>query len=222
MRRPAAAGAAVVFSLLAAAGVPLLFSGAAWWEIRFELTVEGDYSVHGPGGAFSGEFEYRASWRGALEQDGADFILFHGRAEVPSWRVRETPEPADAGQAMTEADAPGRPRLKVNYVIRQDNEVRFTFAIEGIDVPLHEFQGKFPLSLPRSKGPSTAEGEYARFITKGDNLISVDDGGLANKRLEKSFSWEWARRGWTTRQEGAVPVTGSHKADVAVTFIRHD
>jgi len=219
---PLVRGAGLLLCLLALAWAPRPYAPQPWWEVRLELTVRGDYAVRGPAESCSGEFECRARWEGTLEPDGDDFILFHARADVPAWRIRETPDPPDAGEVLTELSVPAKPRLKVNYIIRQDEEVRVSFALEGIDVPLRDSQGKFPLVMPRSKGSSAAEEEYGKCISDGDNLIAVDDKGLEQKLLEKSFSWDWTRRRWTTREAGAVLVTGSHKADVKVTFIRHD
>ncbi len=221
-RRPRARGAGLLLSVLALAWAPGRNAPQTWWEVRLELTVRGGYAVRGPAQSCSGEFECRARWEGTLQRDGDDFLLFHARADVPSWRIRETPDPPDAGEVLTEFDAPGKPRLRLNYVIRQDDEVRFSFVLEGIDVPLRDSQGKFPLVMPRSKDPSAGEEEYGKCISDGDNLIAVDDKGLEQKSLEKSFSWDWTRRRWTAREAGAVLVTGSHRADVTVTFLRHD
>jgi hypothetical protein len=214
-------GALPFLWFLTTAGAPRLLPRPPWWEIRLALSVRGDYTVKCLETTCAGEFELRAQWEGAMEQDGVDFLLYHTRTDVPHWEVREKAARPNATRILTEKETVERPRLRVNYIMRQDRELRFDFEVEGIRIPLDSFPEKFDLVLPRSKELSGEGAGYCDSISKGNNLITIGDDALDRGRLERSFSWEWKRQGWTAREKGAVFVAGSHKAGVTVTLIRH-
>jgi len=214
-------GALPFLWLLTTPGAPRLLPRPQWWEIRLALTVRGDYTVRELETTFAGEFEFRALWEGTMERDGVDFLLYHTKTEAPHWEIREKAARPNATRILTEKETAEKPRLRVNYIMRQDRELRFDFEVEGIRIPLDSSAEKFDLVLPRSKESSGEGAGYCDSISKGSNLIAIGDDALARDRLERSFSWEWKRQGWTAQEKGAVFVAGSHKAGVTVTLIRH-
>jgi hypothetical protein len=210
-----------VLWLLAAGGASHPLPRPPWWEVRIALTVRGDYTVKDFETTFAGEFTCRAQWEGSMEPDGPDFLLYRTRTDVPDWEILEKAALPNATRILTQRETAEKPRLRLNYVIRQGRDLRFDFEVEGIRVPLSAWPEKFDLVLPRSK-ESFGEGTgYDDFISKGTNLVSIGDDGLERDRSEKSFSWEWKRQHWAAREKGAVFVSGSHKVSVTVTLIRH-
>jgi hypothetical protein len=192
-----------------------------WWEVRFALIVRGDYAIKDFEKAFAGEFAYRARWEGTMEQDGADFLLYHVGTDVQGWEIREKASLPDATRILTEQEVSERPRLLLNYILRQGRTLRFDFEVQGIRIPLGPSLEKFDLVLPCSKEPPEEGAVYNASISKGTNEISIGEDGLEKGTLEKSFSWEWKRQQWAVREKGPVRVAAFHKVSVVVTLIRH-
>ncbi len=193
-----------------------------WWELRCVLTVRGDYSVTDLDTTFNGEFQYKARWEGTMERDGPDFRLFHDKAEVLAWEIREKTVPEDDPLLMTERETPEKPALRLNFVIRHDPDILFCLTVGGLLIPLASSPEKFDLVLPRTRAPGVETTGYEDFITKGTNAVAVGEEALAEKKLERSFGWEWKRRQWTVRGRGAVKLAETHKVTVVVTLLRHD
>jgi len=203
------------------AGVMRPLPRPTWWEIRLALSVRGNYAVRNLETNYAGEFDFRAQWEGTMEQDGEDFLLYHTRTDSPHWEIREKGSRPDSTRTMTEKETAERPRLRVNYIIRQDRELRFAFEVEGIRIPLDSCKEKFDLVLPRSKELSGTGAGYDDSISKGSNYIAIGDDALGRGHLERSFSWEWRRQGWSPREKRAIFMAASHKTSVTVTLIRH-
>jgi len=193
-----------------------------WWEVRCVLTVRGDYSVTDLDTTFSGEFQYKARWEGIMEQDGPDFRLFHAKADILTWEIRERSVPSPGAGVLTEKELPEKPALILNYVIRQGPDVLFSLAVEGLLIPLASSPEKFELLLPRSKELAVERTGYDDFITKGTNAVAIAEEGLGEGSLERSFAWDWKRRHWTVRGRGAVKVAETYRATVVITLVRHD
>jgi hypothetical protein len=207
--------------LVAAASPRGLGAASPWWEVRFLLTVRGDYAVKGLATSSVGEFAYRACWEGTMEPDGPDFLLYHTKTEVLDWEIREKTTRPDGTRVLTEKDVADRPRLRLNYILRLGRELRFLFEAQGVAIPLESSPEKFDLVFPCSTEFGDMGAVYDASISKGKNLIAVGADALEKPILEKSFSWEWKRNQWTAREGGAVLVAGFHKATVVVTLVRH-
>jgi len=193
-----------------------------WWELRCGLTVRGDYSVTDLDTTFNGEFVYKARWEGTMERDGLDFRLFHDKAEVLAWEIREKTVPADEGVLMTEKETPDKPAFRLNYVIRHEPEIVLNLTVGDLLIPLASSPEKFDLLMPRTRAPGADTAVYDDFVTKGKNDAALDEAELAEKKVDKTFSWDWKRRQWTVRGRGAVKLAETHKVTLVVSLVRHD
>jgi hypothetical protein len=193
-----------------------------WWEVHFALTVRGEYTVKGREMASAGEFSYRVRWEGTAESDGLDFLLYHVKTDIQEWVIRERDTLPNATRIVTEKDTPEKPRLHVNYILREDGDLRFDFDLEGILIPLGASLEKFDLVLPCSKEHVREGTAYNEFIIKGSNNIAVGADGLDKETQEKSFSWEWRRQQWIAGEAGTAFVSRFHRAGVVATLIRHN
>jgi hypothetical protein len=229
MRREShGAGVSVLRVVLPVLGCLIAVSGLrtgvrpAWWEVRFQLTARGDYTVKDSGTTYSGEFLYRAQWDGTMERDGADFLLYYAATEPQAWEVREKASLQSATRIMTDKESAEKPGLRLNYVLRQGADILFDFDVGGVRIPLNSSPDKFDLVLPRSREHAGEEDMYNEFVSKGKNRVFVDEKDLGERPLEKSFSWEWKRQQWILKEKGVVLVAGAHKASVTITIIPHD
>jgi hypothetical protein len=219
---PVAGSALVVLLFLAAAGgAARLHPGPPWWEVRIDLAVRGEYTIKDFGVTFAGQFSGRTRWHGSMEPDGPDFLLYYTTADVPEWEIVEKTALPNATRIVTQKADTQKPRLRVNYIIRQGDDLRFDFEVDGVLVPLSDSPEKFKLVLPRSKECFGEGTGYGESISKGNNLVAMGAEGLESGHAEKSFSWEWKRQHWTVREKGAAFVADFHKVTVTVTLIRH-
>lgn len=211
----------ILWLLAASGGATRLHSGPPWWEVRIDLAVRGEYTIKDFGATFAGEFACRTRWHGSMEPDGPDFLLYHTTTDVPEWEIVEKAALPNATRIVTQKADAQKPRLRVNFIIRQGGDLRFDFEVDGIRIPLSDSPEKFELILPRSKECFGEGTGYGDSISKGNNLVSIGAEGLESGHAEKSFSWEWKRQHWIVREKGAAFVAGSHKVTVTVTLIRH-
>jgi hypothetical protein len=192
-----------------------------WWGMRLALTVRGTYVVKDAESAFTGDFTFKTLWEGTMERDGEDFLVYHAKTDVQEWTIREKATLPGSSRVLTEKDVSEGPKLQMNYILRQGDDVRFDFEVKGFQVPLGPSPEKFELGLPSSREDSEEGADYAASIAKGTNRIQIAEDGLEKASLEKSFAWDWKRQQWAVRGNGAVQVGGSHKVTVVITIARH-
>ena len=192
----------------------------AWWEVRLTVAVKGTYDLRGEAVPLSGEYSGRVTWEGRLDPDGDDFILVHIRSEALEWSLREK---AGQGGAASVLDAPdtSRPRLRLNYVLREDGEVALDFEFEGTTVPLHELSIKIPLEMPRSARPAGITLGYGDFVLSGSNRIVLPASDLKRPRPERAFAWTWRRVERLDRGSRIFVAIQGHSAEAVVALVRH-
>jgi len=192
----------------------------AWWEVRLTVTVKGTYDLRGEAVPLSGEYSGRVTWEGRLDPDGDDFILVHIRSEALEWSLREK---AGQGGAASVLDAPdtSRPRLRLNYVLREDGEVALDFEFEGTTVPLHELSIKIPLEMPRSARPAGITLGYGDFVLSGSNRIVLPASDLKRPRPERAFAWTWRRVERLDKDSRTFVAIQGHSAEAVVALVRH-
>jgi hypothetical protein len=151
-------------------------------------------------GAFKaeGEYAFAAAWLGFLEKDDDDFIVYRAGTEERLWKMSEAYEgPGGAGTAG-EAEAGGRPSLKLKLVSREADMLFVEFEAEGVSVPLGPRQKKVRLEFPASRaGPTGSPSAYDRSVTKGSNLVAVPLDKMREGRFSGSYEWTYtARKPW--------------------------
>ncbi|OGD12157.1 MAG: hypothetical protein A2W20_00650 [Candidatus Aminicenantes bacterium RBG_16_66_30] len=214
--RSLVAGALLLAGLALAGPAP----PPAWWEVRLTVAVKGTYSLRGEAIPLSGEYAGLITWEGRLEPDGDDFILVHIRSEALEWSLREK---AGQGGAVSVLDAPdtSRPRLRLNYVLREDAEVALDFEFEGTTVPLHKRSIKIPLEMPRSARPAGITPGYRDFVLSGSNRIVLPASDLERPRPERTFAWTWRRVERLDKDSRTFVAIQGHSAEAVVALVRH-
>lgn len=224
----AALAAASLLAGLAAGRAPAALSpgeGPAartgWWEVRLDLSADGEYSVRGGGVPVAGEYACRARWEGRLEQDGEDFLLVHLRTEILDWRLREWSGPAGREDVL-EAPAEVRPELRMSYVLKDDREVEFVFELGGVAIPLHASPLTVPLELPRASGRAPGEPgqRYGDFVCRGSSRVAIPETDL-HGRSRRRFSWDWRRERRPLKGGVDFSVSQSHTVEVVVAVVAH-
>jgi hypothetical protein len=195
-----------------------------WWELGLVVSVKGEYAVRGGAATVTGTYLFRARWSGRLELDSdGDFLLVHLGTEVLDWRLRETGR-AGGRESVLEAAAATKPALRMEYLIKDGQEVEFVFGLGSILVPLHEPDLGLPLELPRtsSRLPGRPGRSYGDFVCRGSCRVAVPEADLVETPPERRFSWDWQRERTRAREGGrTVTLVESHSADAAVTIVVH-
>jgi len=220
----AVAVAGVLAGFLLASGPRLSQEPRIWWDVSLTLTVKGDYTVKDAGSSFKGDFSYAASWAGTMERDGEDYLLYHLETSTLGWEARETGQPAKGSPVLTEKEAGVRPLLKLNYILRQGKNLEFDFVVESIPIPLAPSAGKYQLFLPCSREHVRDRSHllYNEFVSGGSNGVAIPEDALAERLLEKTYSWQWKRQGWVLQEEEPVFVSSRHRAEVTVCLVPHE
>lgn len=199
-------------------------SARSWWEVGVVVEVKGDYAVRGGESPVSGVYSYKARWNGRLELDSAgDFLLVHLGTEVLDWHLRETGLPGGRENVL-EAAAAAKPVLRMEYLIKDGQEVEFVFGLGTITVPLHEPGLGLALDLPRTSArqPGPLGRGYGAFVCRGSCRVAIPEEDLVKPVPERRFSWDWRREKTQSRQDrAAVTLVENHAADAVVTVIVH-
>jgi hypothetical protein len=192
---------------------------ASWWELRFLMTVRGEYTFTERGAQVTGRYACTARWQGTMERDGPDFLLSCLRSEIERWDIEEGPAAPSAPGDLAGKAGPAKPRLGLYYVLSEGDAVRFAFEIDGVAVPLGPSAEKHILVLPCAGERVSRENGYDGSIVRGDNRILIPRTDLDRGTVERTFSWEWKRRRLTSRDGGTICLTNTHHADVLVTLV---
>lgn len=214
------AGALLLPGLAAGPGLPGQAAGAPWWEIRLTVELRGDYALKCEGEPVSGEFSGRLRWEGRLDPDADDFLLIQVKTEALEWSLRER---SGQGEAVSVLDAPEalRPVLRLNYVLRDGDDIELDFEVGGTSVPLHPYPLVIPLELARSASREGARPGYCDFIRNGSNRIVLPATDLKRRRPERSFAWKWGRVERIDRDARTYVSIQSHSAEAVVALVRH-
>jgi hypothetical protein len=190
------------------------------WKVILRVEAAGDYRMESTRGRTDGSFSLDFEWTGTIEKDEEDFLLVHTAGGLKSWRIEERASAGDSSRVQTEADVEVKPELKVGYVLRDKDQVRFSFIVEGFDVPLAGSGEAFPLVLPVSAegGRSSGTVAYGSGIRKGSNDVSVEAAKLASGPVEKTFGWTWRRQAWVQLEDVVVFQANGHTAKVTLSI----
>ena len=197
--------------------------GPSWWEVSLSVTVKGSYVIEGGEAPLHGEFTCRARWAGTLELDGNDFLLYHLKTEVLEWRLAEKAgRPGGESLRLAQETSEG-PRLRLNYVLREDSGFRFDYEFGEVAIPLHASPVKANLEFPRSSGHvalSPGSG-YESRVSRGSNRIVIPGSDFERRSAERTFSWDWQREKRIVGGSGTFLLTQRHTAEAVVALVAH-
>ena len=209
-----------LFVSLGAAGA----RGPAWWNIEVLLTVEGKYSLRQGESASTAEFAFTNRWRGSMERDDSDYLLYHTNSEILRWTLREKSLAGESLSLLTEGDASGKPAFRMNFILSQGQDLVFDFAVEGFPVPFGPSPEKFDLALPATQGSTgrSPDSHYDDFVVQGSNSVHIKEAEIYRRPVERHFSWTWKHEKWLMGQAENIFISNIHKAAVKIIVAPHD
>lgn len=223
---PAASGILTALALLwlslsqAAAGA----KAPAWWDIEILLTVDGKYGLRQGDSVATADFAFSTRWRGSIERDDADYLLYHANSELIRWTLREKSLNEDILSLLTESDAAGKPSFRMNYILSQGDDLVFDFAVEGFPVPVGPAPARFDLALPKTRGGAehSTDSRYDDFVVHGSNAVRINEAKIYRGAVERNFSWSWKHEKWLMGQTENIFISNLHKASVKIIVVPHN
>ena len=189
-----------------------------WWDIEVRLTTKGRYSLTQGGTAYSGEYVLKETWWGNMEKDQDDYRLFHSRQETVEWKFLENAVSGGITKILTEKDCPDGPSFRINYVLRENNLVRFFIVVENFPVPKNVPAGGFePVQEDAFRGPDPGPLPYDGNVSRGSNDVALEEKAVLSGPVERVFQWEWKGYQPPPVPESAVALFNFHQAEVRIS-----
>ncbi len=151
-----------------------------------------------------------------MEKDNGDYLLYYENSELISFEAEETGIYPESIKIINTNDFQDKPYFKLNYILRKGENLHFDFFVKSFLIPKNKSKSKYQLSLPASKENSlhSSEIDYNLYITKGSNLVFLEEKGIFLDTVEKKFYWKW--RYQKPRLPQSMPAFFSHSHDVNV------
>jgi hypothetical protein len=219
--------------LLLSALVLISFSGRApaifpdartqtprWWDVKIDLKTDGDYRLDEGGPAFAGHYSFAVCWRGWLEKDDHDYLLYRLDCRLRDWEARETTFLAESNGALTTEDFQERPAFALKYIIREGDDLRLDFIVGRMAVPQSSPEDSFALLLPSSEqnGQKESQVDYNACVIKGSNRVELPESEIYAGPVAKTFHWAWKHDQWLLHERRTVFASQSHRVEMSVSI----
>jgi hypothetical protein len=164
-------------------------SPSFWWAVELRVSVQGDYRMVRENLPVNGRYQYRFFWRGSMERDNGDYILYQGDRELLSLIWHEAMQ-----NRIQDLSSLIKPDIFVNYVVRKEGKLHVDFnirsALSGAERTGSRMAIHFPQSAEHERIDSTVR--YNRWIEKGSNEIAVaEDPIYSLAETNGQFKWDW-------------------------------
>lgn len=193
----------------------------AWWQIILHLEAQGDYQLEAGETASNGHYSFAVRWRGILERDDDDYLLYALDNDLKEWNATETTVARGILTQSTTTDFKERPILIFNYILRKDEQLHLDFMVNGIVVPQTESEDHCLLLFP-SSAENNQSGEQTRYnhhITKGSNRIALQEKEIYAGRVDRTFIWDWKNRSSTLKANRTLSTTHAHTAILKLSVV---
>jgi hypothetical protein len=194
-----------------------------WWEIEMLVTTSGEYRQEEKQIACSGRYSFSILWKGSMERDDSDYLLYCLSSDLLDWEAQEKAISPGRATILTVKDFEEKPCLNLNYILKKEENLHINFEVQGFMVPRSASLDKFYLPLPVSKESSQENSpiDYDTYIVKGSNQVMIGEKDIYLGRAEKKFSWTWKHQQWLLKSNLPVFDSSSHEVKVKVTITPH-
>jgi len=168
-----------------------------WWPVTLTGEVNGTYDLRCGALQFTGSYRFHLEWRGAMERDNGDYILYQDSQRIRDMAWREFQYDLTTGRMQETPPGHREPGFKVGYVVREGEAL--AFALEMTPLLLGGADtGPCRVWLPRSAENSgrMAGRPYRLDVIEGSNRLEIPEKPCySQESLEKTFTWTWRHRG---------------------------
>ena len=194
-----------------------------WWNIKVLLSTEGEYQLKQKGTSYLGDYSFKILWKGSMETDDSDYILFHEESRLIEWKFNEQSVSSKLVQMISEKDFKEKPIFHMNYILRIEKDLHFDFYIDGFYIPQNNSLYKHYLHFPCSSECSTNHPEikYNSSIAKGSNRIFLNEKEIYDSEVKKCFDWTWKQYVWPSTQDIHGLITNFHNVKIQIFITPH-
>ena len=195
--------------------LPYLLSSTPRWKINLKIKVNGIYEIKEISCLIKGEYHLITEWEGVIEKDNSDFLLYHGNEKIIKWRGKEIIlNLKDSSKKIIDLSKHSPPKLKVNYLLRENNSVNLDFNFSSIFIP--GIKEKRKLLMPRSAQNEflNPKIKYNKNIIEGTNHIRFKNKEIYNKKFMRTYSWKWKKTEMVCKKNNILPFKNFHSVIV--------
>ena len=194
-----------------------------WWEIKILLSSSGNYKIDEKNSSYSAHYSFTLLWTGCMEKDNGDYLLYYENSELISFEAEEKGRYPESTKIIYTDDFYDKPSFKLNYILRKGENLHFDFFVKSFLIPKNKSKRKYQLSLPASKESSrrSSEIDYNLYVTKGSNLIFLEEKGIFLDTVEKKFAWKWRHQKPRLPQSMPAFFSNSHDVKVEISIDPH-
>ncbi len=158
-----------------------------------------------------------------MEKDNGDYILYYENSELISFEAEEKGKFPESTKIIYTDDFRDKPSFKLNYILRKGENLHFDFFVKSFPIPQNESIRKFQLSLPASKENSrhSSDIDYNLFVSKGSNLIFLEEREIYLDTVEKKFAWKWEYHKPHIQRSIPAFFSSSHDVKVQISIDPH-
>lgn len=192
-----------------------------WWEISIVLKTEGKYMLEGEESGCQGEYSFLIHWKGCLEKDDDDYLLYHIDSRLSDWKAQETVSSPRDTRTLTTCDIKKKPSFSLKYILRRQTNLFLNFLVKGIVVPQSGGEESFFIFFPSSEenGQRRAQVDYNACVVEGSNGVSLKEAEIYAGPVTKDYSWTWKHQQREFRQRVYVMASQSHRVSVSLYII---
>ena len=194
-----------------------------WWEISIVLKTDGEYALEGKESDCKGNFSFLIYWKGCLEKDDDDYLLYHVDSRLSDWKAQETVSSPQNATTRTTRDIKKKPSFSLKYILRRETNLFLNFLVKGIVVPQSGGEESFFIFFPSSQenGQRRAQVDYNAYVVEGSNGVSLKEAEIYAGPVTKDYSWTWKLQQREFRQRVPVLASQSHRARVSLCIVPH-
>jgi hypothetical protein len=175
-----------------------------WWDVTIEISVKGEYvcGIDEGEGDVEGQYSFVVASVSGMERDNGDYLLYPGESRILSldWVESRGGRVSNVGHLV-------KPRLLVNYVLRESGRVVFDLEMKSLWLEMERGAVCRHLLLPRSRENRLLhpKDHYNRDVREGSNQVRIKDKPLYKRdETEAASRWRWRRSGAEGRHEHTV------------------
>jgi hypothetical protein len=194
-----------------------------WWEIKILLTSSGNYKIDEKNSSYSAHYSFTLLWTGCMEKDNGDYLLYYENSELISFKAEEKGIFPESTKTKYTDDFHDKPSFKLNYILRKGENLHFDFFVKSFLIPKNESKRKYQLILPASKENSRRSSsiDYNLYVSKGSNLIFLEEKGIYLDTIEKKFAWKWKYKKPHIPRSLPAFFSNSHDVKVKISMNPH-
>jgi len=194
-----------------------------WWEISIVLKTEGEYMLKGKASDCQGNYSFLIHWKGCLEKDDDDYLLYHADSRLSDWKAQETVSSPGHTTTLTTLEIKKKPSFNFKYILRRETTLFVNFLVRGIVAPQSGGAESVFIFFPSSEENQQhyTRVDYNACVVEGSNSVSLEEVEIYAGPVTKNYSWTWKHEQRPFGRQLPILATQSHRTHVSLSIIPH-